>query len=185
MLTVIMMAGLPCAGKSTLARSLAESLEWHLIDKDEYRVELIEEGAEVDDASNEAYELSFKELHRVLIDQRRSVIFDTAALLNFILDRARLIIAESAEEVQLKVILCVVDRQHQLERLKKREDDEKENKKRGNKKPFKYTRNVVQYDTLVEYQAFFKHLPLNTYTLDTHLHSPEKCVEMAIVYVNS
>jgi shikimate kinase len=36
-LTLVLMAGLPGAGKSTLASALSRELDWHVIDKDRHK----------------------------------------------------------------------------------------------------------------------------------------------------
>src|SRR2546421_9076401 len=43
-LTLALMAGLPGAGKSTLASELSRKLQWCVIEKDRYKQELVDKG---------------------------------------------------------------------------------------------------------------------------------------------
>ena len=117
-LTLVLMAGLPCAGKSTLAGVLSRELQWHVIDKDRYKQELVDKGLDDVRAGRAAYELCFDTARRLLVEQQASVILDTGAVYHFILDNATDIVC-SVANAQLKAILCVVDRDLRNERLEK------------------------------------------------------------------
>lgn len=173
MITVVMMAGLPGAGKSTLAHALKQEYQWRLIDKDGYRVKLIECGMENDQAASEAYDLSFEELHTALINQQ-SVILDTVGLYPFILEEVKRTTTRIGY-VRLKVILCVIERHQRLLRLHKRTTES----------PSLYTRNHHDPITIADYLELFKKLPHDTLHLYTHLHSPQECFEQAKSYINS
>jgi broad-specificity NMP kinase len=142
--TLVMMAGLPGAGKTTIAYALSGELGWQVIDKDRYRAELLKQEQTEYYASKAAYERSFDEIHRLLIEQRQSAIFDTAALFPFIIERVNGII-DCVEDVQLKVILCVVDRYLRNDRLENR--------------PYQPTNIYVDPETISEYLRYFDHLP--------------------------
>ncbi len=118
-LTLVLMAGLPGAGKSTLARALSNDLQWYVVDKDRYRKEFLQQGFDEDKASYNAYEVAFAIVRYRLAEQRESVILDCVGIHAFILKNV-MNIARSVENVQLKVILCVVDRELRKERLSKR-----------------------------------------------------------------
>lgn len=115
-LTLVLMAGLPGAGKSTLAYKLSNDLQWYLVDKNEYRKKFLQQGLDAEKASYYAYEEAFIKVRDVLTEQRASVILDCVGLHDFIFENVMNIV-RSVENVQLKVILCVVDRGLRKERL--------------------------------------------------------------------
>src|SRR5689334_8772711 len=86
--TLVLMAGLPGAGKTTLAYALARELQWQVVDKDKCREVLLQENLDLDTASRIAYEISFTTVKAILMEQQTSVILDTAALHRFVLDKA-------------------------------------------------------------------------------------------------
>lgn len=161
------MAGLPGAGKTTLARTLGQELQWQVIDKDSYKEVLVQQGSDDESASRAAYNRSFKELRSVLMDHETSVIFDTAALHHFILDSAIEILRE-AKDVQLKVILCVADRDLRNYRLRTR--------------PYQSTNIRVDPATFADYFSYFKHLPSDRLVLYTS-KAFEECVALAKAYI--
>lgn len=169
--TVVMMAGLPGAGKTTLAYALRERLEWEVVDKDRLRIQLIELGQDRESAANQAYEHSFTEIRRALEEDHVSVIFDTAALHSSIVDTVKEIVA-SVENVQLKVILCVIDRDERNFRLRERVE----------KKQELYTRDTVEPATIADYLQYFDHLPKEKCIIFTN-ESHEKCLEKAIEFI--
>lgn len=118
-LTLVLMAGLPSAGKSTLSRALSNDLQWDVVDKDRYRKEFLQQGFDEEKASYNAYEVAFAIVRYVLANKRKSVILDCVGLHDFILEKV-IGIVRSVENVRLKVILCVVDRGLRKERLSKR-----------------------------------------------------------------
>lgn len=153
-LTLVLMAGLPGAGKTTLAYALAREFQWQVIDKDMYKEVLSQQGLNDESASTMAYELSFASIRVALTRQRISVIFDTAALQHFILDTVREIVS-SAGNVELKVILCVADRDLRNHRLRTR--------------PYQVTNIRADPATTADYLYYFRHLPpdrLELYTSD-------------------
>lgn len=161
------MAGLPGAGKTTLARTLGRELQWQVIDKDRYKEVLLQQGSDDDSAARAAYHRSFDELRTALIQQRASVIFDTAALHHFILDTAMEIVCD-AEDAQVKVILCVADRDLRNHRLRTR--------------PYQSTNIRVDPSTIADYFHHFRHLPSDKLVLYTY-RPFEECVVQARAYV--
>ena len=161
--TFVLMAGLPGAGKTTLAYALGHELQWQVIDKDMYKEVLLKQGLNDDKASNMAYELSFAMIRTALMRQRISVIFDTAALQHFILNTVTEIV-NSAGNVQLKVILCVANRDLRNHRLRTR--------------PYQVTNIRVDPNTIADYLYYFRHLPPDKLVLITAASIAE-CVVQA------
>lgn len=116
--TVVLMAGLPCTGKTTLAYALQDELGWSVVDKDWYKAELLKQGIEDDSASRTAYNDSFEKIDNALANQQ-SVIMDCAALRPFIINEIVKIIYV-LPDARLKVILCLADRDLRVERLQTR-----------------------------------------------------------------
>lgn len=115
-LTLVLMAGLPSAGKSTLSSAFSKDLQWDVVDKDKYMKEFLQRGFDEEKASYNAYEVAFAIVRYVLANKRKSVILDCVGLHDFILKNVMSIV-RSVEDVQLKIILCVVDRGLRKERL--------------------------------------------------------------------
>lgn len=149
---LVLMAGLPGAGKSTLAFALGQTLRWHVIDKDGHKEVLLRQGIETEIAGNATYELAFEIARNSIIKQKASVILDSAGLYPFILDKA-LNIIHSAPDCRLKVILCVADRETRDERVRTR--------------PYQLTNIRVNPETIAGYLELFTHLPPNTLTIYT------------------
>ena len=167
-LTLVLMAGLPGAGKSTLACALSRELEWHVIDKDIYKQKLIDKGWDDEMAGRAAYDWSFKKVRHLLLEQQVSVIFDSGAVYHFILDHA-IDIVSSIANAQLKAILCVVDRDLRHERLRKRTWPP-------------VTNITADPATIADYLQCFKHLPSNCLTLYTNKPF-EECLVAAREYL--
>jgi predicted kinase len=128
--TLVLMAGLPGVGKTTLAFELGQRLGWVVLEKDILKdtfleVPLLKEKFDEYTAGWAAYENFFKVAENFLVNQRLSVILDTSFLHPFILERTEKIL-ERAEKLtersgaQLKIILCEVDESTRQQRLRTR-----------------------------------------------------------------
>ena len=153
-LTLVLMAGLPGAGKTSLAYALGRKLGWQVIDKDTYKEVLVKYGLDDEQAGKAAYELSFAQIRTFLIHQQISAILDCAALQHFILDEVTEILSNT-NRVQLKVILCVADRDLRNHRLRTR----------------RYQPTSIRVDpaTIPDYLRYFEHLPKNTLIIQTNV----------------
>jgi predicted kinase len=167
-LTLVLMAGLPGAGKSTLACALSHELQWCIIDKDLYKQELVDNGWDDEMAGRVAYERLFEKARHVLLEQQASVILDCGTVYHFILDNATDIVC-SVANAQLKAILCVVERDLRNERLRKRSWPP-------------VTKITVDPATIADYLQCFKHLPSDRLTLYTS-EPLEDCLAIAREYL--
>lgn len=169
---LVLMAGLPGVGKTTIARELAKELgkEWEVIDKDGLIEKLIlEKKMDEDSASHEAYDKSFNAVEQSL-QMNHSVILDTATLQSFILEKATSIASEMG--VQLKILFLVADRDLRNERLQLR--------------PPQITVIRVDPESFTAYFECFSHLPKfpDRFTLDTRKPLDECCFR-SIQYLSS
>lgn len=192
-LTLIMMAGLPAAGKSTLANALTRELKLPVVDKDKYRIELIdhfikqnfsacsdhnildtlseqEKNQIFNNASDIAYRRSLREIRISLLERKKSVIFDSPALHQETMDNIHRII-DNHKEIRLRVILCIVDRGLRHRRMSKRDSEYT-----------LYTREFHDPLTIDDYRQCFTHLPDDTYELFTD-QPIEACVEEAKQFI--
>lgn len=103
--TLVMLAGVPGTGKTTLAYALAQTLRWPVLDKDLLNTVLLDAGLAQPQAGPLSYELLLTLCHDLVVQQQQSLILDTAGRLPFILERARTIAA--AARGQLTLIRCV------------------------------------------------------------------------------
>src|SRR5579884_244468 len=106
--TLVLMAGLPGAGKTTLASALGRILHWPVIDKDLLKSTLLALQASEELAGPASYELLFAIAEELLVNQRLSLILDSPALYLVNVERARAIV--HAADAQLKVVLCRASR---------------------------------------------------------------------------
>ncbi len=152
-LTLVLMAGLPGAGKTTLAYALSHELQWYIIDRDRYKQEFLDKGWDDEMAGRAAYDCSFEKARHALLEQQVSVILDSGTLHRFILENANIVCR--AANAQLKAILCVVNRDLRNERLRKRSWPP-------------VTNITVDPETTADYLQYFEHLPSDMLTLYTN-----------------
>ncbi len=138
-----------------------------MIDKDGHKEVLLNKGLDEELAGNIAYDLAFRTVYNELVKQQSSVILDTAALHTFIVDKVSEIV-QSIENVRLKIILCVADRDLRNERILNR--------------PKQITTIRSDPATMADYFYQFRHLPADSLTL--HTRDPlEECLVAAKAYL--
>ena len=144
--TLLMLAGLPGTGKSTLAAALARRLGWPVIDKDLLNAVLLTADLTQARAGPLAYERGLTLTHALVVQQRQSLILDTAGRQPFIVERARTIAQEAGG--QLKVIRCIAPMAVRQARLRARQAG-----------PSQWTHDQT---TLDQEAAWYAHLPTDT-----------------------
>ena len=113
--TLVMLAGLPGTGKSTLALALTRELGWPIIDKDIINTVTLTKLTSQADAGRLAYEVAFALAEDAIMRQRLSVILDSAGRQSFILERCADISRRA--DARLKVIWCGAPGQVRAARL--------------------------------------------------------------------
>jgi len=107
--TLLLLAGHPGAGKSTLALALGRQLSWPVLDKDTFKSTLIQTactGSGVD-INLLAYELVAAVANDLLVQQQCSVIIDSPLKRPVVIAQLRALAV--AAQARLKVILCLAD----------------------------------------------------------------------------
>jgi predicted kinase len=148
-LTLVLMAGAPGAGKSTLALAIGRALGWPVVDKDTLKSALLEAGTTDARAGPLSYDLMFEVGRDVLVRQRQSVILDSPAAYPRCVERATQIAAEAGG--RLRVVCCVADDAVRAARLGTR----------------RTLRSQLTAGTFQSGSERFAHLPGDALTLDS------------------
>lgn len=118
-LVLILMAGMPGAGKSTVALALGEAFGMPVIDKDVVVSSLLDEDIAEHFAHPAAYRATFDLVEHLLRVQRLSVIIDTPAVYPSVLDWATNLCTET--DAILIPVLCSADGEARHDRMAVRE----------------------------------------------------------------
>ncbi|MGH2558667.1 MAG: AAA family ATPase [Thermomicrobiales bacterium] len=118
-LTLVVMAGAPGSGKTTLALALSRALGWPVVDKDTLKSPLLEVGVPEKLAGHASYELLFEVGRDLLLRQGFSVILDSPAGYPIVIRKAEALAREAG--AILKFVLCLADYAVREERLAMRE----------------------------------------------------------------
>ncbi len=113
-LTLVMMAGLPGAGKSTLALGLSRALGWPVVDKDIFDAVLRAAGI-ADNPTAIAYDLMLALAKDLLAEQRLSVILDCPAVYPARVEQAAAL--ARAAGACFNVVLCLAERDERNRRM--------------------------------------------------------------------
>ncbi len=168
----VMMAGLPGSGKTTLATELGKVSGWPVVSKDLYKTSLIRCGAGMTDeeTGRVAYELLFDQAEEFIVRQQLSIIFDTSAHRQFILENATHI--ADAAGAGMKIIHCMAPGNIRLERLTERVANNLHH-------PFM----LSMATTAIEDESIhFRHLPFDRLSIDTRMPL-EICLARSLQYV--
>ncbi len=116
--TLVLMAGMPGAGKSTLALALGQELGWPVLDKDTVKAALLEEAVPETTAGPASYYVPLAFCRDLVVQQQLSVIFDSPAAYPNVVEQAQKIVDTASG--QLKVIFCYADSKVRNQRLSAR-----------------------------------------------------------------
>lgn len=112
---LILMAGMPGAGKSTVALALGDAFSIPVIDKDVVVSALLDADVTEDIAHSAAYNATFDLVEHLVRVQRKSVIVDTPAVYPSTLDWATMLCIETG--AQLIPVLCSADGETRYDRM--------------------------------------------------------------------
>lgn len=116
---LLLMAGLPGSGKTTLALAVGRRLGWPVIDKDTVKSGLLDLGADEEIAAQASYVLLHELAHDIVVGQGLSLILDTPSSYERVLEVTKQIVQEA--NGALCVVLCEADRKTRAKRLAQRE----------------------------------------------------------------
>lgn len=116
---LILMAGMPGAGKSTVALAVGKAFGMPVIDKDVIVSALLDQGIPEDKAHPAAYQATFDLVEHLVRVQRLSVIVDTPAVYPSTLEWATNLCAQS--QAILIPVLCSADGKERYGRMAARE----------------------------------------------------------------
>ena len=117
-LTLLLMAGPPGSGKTTVALALSRALGWPTVDKDTLKSPMLDAGVPEDIAGGASYDLMFSVGRDLLIRQGLSVILDSPAGYEIVIKRAEELAVEAG--AVLKFVLCLADHGVRTRRLEQR-----------------------------------------------------------------
>jgi len=165
--SLVVMAGLPGSGKTTLAQALGKHLGWTVIHADTLKYTLVAAGLSKENAAYIAYDALFALARDILVSQTQPVILDSSARYPFVVKRAADLVDQA--QARLKVIHCVVSKDRRYHRLTTRAE-----------RPLHPSSKAFTGDT--QEQHIYQHLPITTLHIDTG-SSLEECVSKARIYV--
>lgn len=116
--TLVLMAGLPGSGKSTIALAISKSLHWPVIDKDTLKSAALQATVPEAIAGQLSYDLMFDIANDMLVQQQLSIILDSPAGYEVVMRKAQAM--ASSANAKFKVILCLADRTTRIQRLTER-----------------------------------------------------------------
>jgi predicted kinase len=166
--SVVMMAGLPGTGKSTLATALAKQLGFVIIDKDRIHSAMIAKGWDKTASAEVAYEVAFWLLDDLVNQQEHAVIFDSAGRQPFIFARLQAICAQ--HPTPLKVIHCRAATHERSRRLSLR--------------PSIGSQLQTNQFTDAEDYAFYAYLPDQRFIADT-THGVAQVLPACVTYLQT
>jgi len=166
-LTLVLMAGMPGTGKTSLALTLGQTWGWPVIDKDSLKSPLLTGGISSELAGPASYMLMLEIAQDLLVKQHLSVILDSPGRFPFVLERVKAMTEQAG--ARLKIIQCVAPRQLRNQRLTGRLA-----------RPSQWREDAGLSDE--EERAMFAHLPADTLTLDTSFPL-EGCLASAYAYL--
>lgn len=175
--TLVLMAGLPGVGKSTLALAIGKRLGWPVLDKDSIKSPLLGLGASEELAGPASYVLLYELAREIVSEQGLSAVLDSPAAYPEVVEKAEEVVCAAGG--RLRVILCHASREMRQKRQRGRTP------KLSQPGPL-----VREGDALAELSRTaedhgldsFAHLPSERLDLDTE-RPIEELIDAALAYV--
>lgn len=155
--TLVVMAGLPGAGKSTLALALGRALGWPVVDKDLFDTVARTAGVTQGSPTALAYDLAFALLQDMLVEQRLSVILDCPAVMADPVERGAQLAHQAG--ARFHVILCLASQAVRNERMGRVVPP--------SSRAWRHPARRRPSDVATDGREHFGHLPAGTLQVDT------------------
>ena len=115
---VLLMAGLPGTGKTTMANALGMDLSWPVLHMDTIKYTMVNHGLGKEEAGRMAYEVILALTRDIICQKNQSLIMDSSARHPFVLRQVTQMTEEN--QTSLKIILCVSEQRLRFRRLQER-----------------------------------------------------------------
>lgn len=165
--TLVLMAGMPGTGKTSLALAFGQLLRWPVIDKDSLKSPMLTTGICEELAGSASYALMLEIAHDLLIQQHFSVILDSPGRFPSVLERVNAMADLAGATV--KIVQCVASRELRNRRLSGRVA-----------RPSQWNKDAGLSDE--QEQQMFEHFPAHRLIIDTNRPFNE-CVEIGLAYL--
>jgi len=166
-LTLVLMAGMPGTGKTSLALAFGQLLKWPVIDKDSLKSPMLTTSIGEELAGSASYALMLEIAYDLLGRQHFSVILDSPGRFPSVLERVNAM--ADLVGANLKIVHCVASRGLRNRRLSGRVA-----------RPSQWNKDAGLSDE--QEQQMFAHFPADRLIVDTSLPLNE-CVTMGLAYL--
>eukprot|EP01095_Lingulamoeba_sp_RSL-Kostka_P008811 TRINITY_DN298_c0_g2_i1.p1 TRINITY_DN298_c0_g2~~TRINITY_DN298_c0_g2_i1.p1 ORF type:complete len:213 (-),score=52.10 TRINITY_DN298_c0_g2_i1:164-802(-) len=185
-LTIILLAGLPGSGKTTLAYNVYEKMreiyngfpQFIVLDKDTLKSCLKDNNVSEKVAASVSYELLWSLVEDFVIKQRQSVIIDTPFRFDFMFDICNSI-AEKSNAI-LKIIYCYIEPEESPTDGKIYDIRQERLENRHNRSS---QLSSLHFYTKQQISEVYNHLPQNSLKVNTIL-SMDQCVNNTITFLS-
>ncbi len=116
--TLVLMAGPPGSGKTSLALALSKTLRWPTVDKDTLKSPMLTNGVPEEIAGRSSYDLMFEVGRDLMLRQGFSVILDSPAGYSLVVERAQRLADEA--RAHLRFVLCLASHRVRRKRMAER-----------------------------------------------------------------
>ena len=165
--TLVLFAGMPGTGKTTLALAIGQLWGWPVIDKDSLKSPLLTSSIHEELAGPASYALMLELAHDLLVQQQFSVILDSPGRSPQVLERVRALTEQVGAD--LKIIYCTAGRELRNRRLRSRVA-----------RPSQWKTDAGFTDE--QERQMFEHFPNDILVLDNN-RPFDSCLAVALVYL--
>jgi 8-oxo-dGTP pyrophosphatase MutT (NUDIX family)/predicted kinase len=166
-LILVLFAGMPGTGKTTLAQTIGQMEGWPVIDKDSLKSPLLTVGINDELAGPASYTLMLELAHDLLVQQHFSVILDSPGRFPHVLERVKTLTEQVGAD--LKIIYCTANRELRKQRLLSRVA-----------RPSQWKADAGLSDE--QEQQMFEHFPKDILVIDSS-RPFDHCLAVALTYL--